>query len=61
MSNTIQLNTIEEAIEDIRNGKVIAVYDQTNSPLKFTEQSSARFLTDMKADKDGNLWVSNFG
>ena len=27
MSNTIQLNTIEEAIEDIRNGKVIIVVD----------------------------------
>ena len=27
MSNTIQLNTIEEAIEDIRQGKMIIVVD----------------------------------
>ncbi len=27
MSNTIQLNTIEEAIEDIRQGKIIIVVD----------------------------------
>ena len=27
MSNKIQLNTIEEAIEDIRQGKVIIVVD----------------------------------
>ena len=53
----IQLNTIEEAIEDIRLGKVIIVVDDENPPI---ENNYGKYQIEVIKWKDTDNQVQNY-
>lgn len=55
----LYFSTWEYGVAEVRNGEVVAVYNENNSALNPILQTTQVRVGGMVYDKDGNLWMSN--
>ncbi len=53
------VGTLGMGLVEVEDDEIIAVYDQTNSPIKPKPQTNSEAITGLAFDRGGNLWMSN--